>query len=313
MSAQTLPKYKVAIDCLVYNHEPYLRDCLEGFVMQQTDFPFVAIVHDDASTDHSAEIIREYAAKYPDIIHPIYETENQWRKADGSLTKIMDAAIDATGAKYVAICEGDDYWTDPLKLQKQVDFLEEHSDYSMCFSNVEVKSHNPHDSRMYEHLQSKEYSAIEILERWTIPTCSVMFRNKYKIAQHNNIIAGDIFLFLQLAEYGKIFCINEKMACYRRHEGGVSWIHDNPNALHLYKCLSRQYEYMCHFFKDGAVSEECRKVAINNCKYVIYAEASSLKSRTECIFRNFRLENLSIMNTLSVLYTYVLKPLFHLR
>ena len=129
MSTLKSHKIKVAINCLVYNHEPYLRDCLEGFVMQQTDFPFVAIVHDDASTDHSADIIREYAAKYPDIIRPIYETENQWSKSDGSLTKIMDAAIDATGAKYVAICEGDDYWMDPLKLQKQVDFLEEHSDY----------------------------------------------------------------------------------------------------------------------------------------------------------------------------------------
>ena len=92
---------KVAIKCLVYNHEPYLRDCLEGFVMQQTDFPFVAIVHDDASTDHSADIIREYAAKYPDIIHPIYETENQYSKK-GSLTKIMNDAIEATGAPYIA-------------------------------------------------------------------------------------------------------------------------------------------------------------------------------------------------------------------
>ena len=103
----------VAIKCLVFNHEPYLRDCLEGFVMQQTDFPFVAIVHDDASTDHSADIIREYAAKYPDIILPIYETENQYSKHDGSLGRIMNTAVDATGAKYVAMCEGDDYWTDP--------------------------------------------------------------------------------------------------------------------------------------------------------------------------------------------------------
>ena len=110
----------VAIHCLVYNHEPYLRDCLEGFVMQQTNFPFVAIVHDDASTDSSAAIIREYEEKYPDIIKPIYETENQYSKRNGSLGRIMNAAIDATGAKYVAMCEGDDYWTDPLKLQKQL-------------------------------------------------------------------------------------------------------------------------------------------------------------------------------------------------
>lgn len=83
----------VAIKCLVFNYEPYLGDCLEGFVMQQTDFPFVAIVHDDASTDHSADIIREYATKYPDIILPIYETENQYSKHDGSLGRIMNAAV----------------------------------------------------------------------------------------------------------------------------------------------------------------------------------------------------------------------------
>lgn len=83
---------KVIIRCLVYNHEPYLRDCLEGFVMQQTNFPFKAVVHDDASTDNSAAIIREYAEKYPHIIEPIYETENQYSKHDRSLGRIMNAA-----------------------------------------------------------------------------------------------------------------------------------------------------------------------------------------------------------------------------
>lgn len=124
----------VCIKCLVYNHEPYLRECLDGFVMQQTNFPFVAIVHDDASTDNSADIIREYAAKYPNIIKPIYETENQYSKGDGSLAHIMNAAVDATSAKYIAMCEGDDYWTYPNKLQQQVDFMEKHDEYGMICS-----------------------------------------------------------------------------------------------------------------------------------------------------------------------------------
>lgn len=102
----------VSIRCTVYNHEPFLRQCLDGFVMQQTTFPFEAIVHDDASTDGSAAIIREYAEKYPNIIKPIYETENQHRKHDGSLARILDAAMHPN-SKYVALCEGDDYWTDP--------------------------------------------------------------------------------------------------------------------------------------------------------------------------------------------------------
>lgn len=113
----------VSIRCLTYNHAPYIRQCLDGFVMQKTNFKFEAIVHDDASTDGTADIVREYATKYPDIIKPILETENQYSKHDGSLKRIMNAAI-SPSAKYIAMCEGDDYWTDPYKLQKQVDFLE---------------------------------------------------------------------------------------------------------------------------------------------------------------------------------------------
>ena len=147
-----ITKPLVAINCLVYNHEPYLRDCFEGFVMQQTNFPFVAIVHDDASMDGSAAIIREYEEKYPHIFKPIYETENQYSKRDGSLDRIMDEAINATDAKYVAMCEGDDYWTDPLKLQKQVDFLEANPEFSMCFHKVDILSLDVKDIGLYDHL-----------------------------------------------------------------------------------------------------------------------------------------------------------------
>lgn len=130
----------VVIRSLVYNHEPYLRDCLEGFVMQQTTFPFVAVVHDDCSTDGSAAILREYAEKYPHIIKPVYETENQYSKKDGSLRRVMDEACAKYGAKYYALCEGDDYWTDPHKLQKQVDFMEDHPDYTLTFCNGVIQT-----------------------------------------------------------------------------------------------------------------------------------------------------------------------------
>ncbi|MDE6338081.1 MAG: glycosyltransferase, partial [Muribaculaceae bacterium] len=105
----------VVIRCITYNHEAYIRDALEGFVNQKTKFPFVAIVHDDASTDGTANVVREYAEKYPNIIMPIFETENQYSKRDGSLGKIVREAVYTTDAKYIALCEGDDYWIDPLK------------------------------------------------------------------------------------------------------------------------------------------------------------------------------------------------------
>lgn len=156
-------KILLSIRCLVYNHEPFLRQCLDGFVMQKTNFRFEAIVHDDASTDGSAAIIREYAEKYPDIIKPIYETENQYSKHDGSLGRIMNAACKG---KYIAVCEGDDYWIDPLKLQKQVDFLETHLDYSMCFHRAKIEN-KINKSDVFIHcstVEDRDYTGEELFK-----------------------------------------------------------------------------------------------------------------------------------------------------
>ena len=119
----------VSICCVAYNHVHFIRQCLDGFVMQKTNFPFEVLIHDDASTDGTQDIIREYEAKYPDIIKPIYQKENQYSK--GVRVSLVYNYSRVRG-KYVALCEGDDYWTDPYKLQKQVDFLEAHPDYVMC-------------------------------------------------------------------------------------------------------------------------------------------------------------------------------------
>ena len=122
-------KTKVSIICNTFNHEKYIRDALEGFVAQQTDFPFEVLIHDDASTDRTADIIREYEERYPDIINPIYQNENKY-----SLKIPISATYQYPRVKgeYVAFCEGDDYWTDPLKLQKQYDALESHPDIDIC-------------------------------------------------------------------------------------------------------------------------------------------------------------------------------------
>ena len=120
----------VSILCLAYNHEAYIRRTLESFVMQQTDFPFEVLVHDDASTDGTAAVIREFEARYPDIIRPVYQTENQYSKPDTPIMKTF--VYPKARGRYFAICDGDDQFTDPLKLQRQTDFLEAHPDYSMC-------------------------------------------------------------------------------------------------------------------------------------------------------------------------------------
>lgn len=224
----------VAIHCLVYNHEPYLRDCFEGFVMQKTNFRFVAIVHEDCSTDHSADIIREYEAKYPDIFRPIYETENQYSKPDGSLGRIMNAAIDATGAKYIAMCEGDDYWTDPYKLQKQVDILEADETLMACCTDCSVVDNHS------VLLKEKRGGVVkdDIPGRYNLrdffrdnhqyPTLSVVYRNTHtkevreKHAHTANAFLGDWTMWICLMIYGDMYFLNEVTCAYRINPTSVT-------------------------------------------------------------------------------------------
>lgn len=120
---------KVSIICNAYNHGPYIRDALEGFVKQKTNFGYEVLIHDDASTDNTADVIREYEKKYPDIIRPIYQTENQYSRGV-SITRTYH--LPRMNGKYVALCEGDDYWTDSLKLQKQYDEMEKNLNIDIC-------------------------------------------------------------------------------------------------------------------------------------------------------------------------------------
>lgn len=239
----------VTIQCLVYNHEPYLRQCLEGFVMQQTSFPFEAIVHDDASTDGSAAIICEYAEKYPDIIKPIYETENQYSKHDGSLARIMDAAMHP-GSKYVALCEGDDYWTDPLKLQKQVDVLEEHPNCTIVFCKVNtitrdgkpmdwtipsVESKIPVGELTLDDFMREEY----YYARWTFHTSTFLFRkncielhDQLRKTLYKHFPFSDQPIILSCLLQGKGYYIPESTGCYRVSSGGYfSTIKSEPRKL----------------------------------------------------------------------------------
>ena len=209
----------VSVRCLVYNHEPYLRQCLEGFVMQKTNFRFEAVVHDDASTDGSAAIICEYAKKYPDIIKPIYETENQYSKHDGSLRKIVNSSCKG---KYIALCEGDDYWIDPLKLQKQVDFMEAHPDYMLCGTNGLVLWDGGINAPEYfnRNFTNRELMPEDVIGRWSFPTASLLFKrnlldlvSEFKCKTYN----GDIRLILVALANGRIWSLSDVTTVYRRN------------------------------------------------------------------------------------------------
>ena len=215
----------VSVICTAYNHEKYIRKCLDGFVMQKTTFPFEVIVHDDASTDHTADIIMEYAKKYPQIIRPIIQKENQYsqkiRIGDNYMYPI------ARG-KYCALCEGDDYWIDPYKLQKQAEALESHPDCQMCVGKaVTVYEDGTPGPSVFpkQQLQTGVISSREFLKMafsYSFHTSSYF----YKTSQYRKLIdempefkkqapVGDQVYLLYYGQLGPIYYINDALSVYR--------------------------------------------------------------------------------------------------
>jgi len=219
-----MTKPLVSICSITYNHAAFIRQCLDGFIMQKTNFPIEVLIHDDASTDGTADIIREYEKKYPDIIKPIYQTENKYSKGI-SISRTYN--FPRIKGKYVAMCEGDDYWTDEYKLQKQVDFMEANEDFSICFHPVRVYSEE--EKKFIENYTVPvvpEITDIKELAKWNyINTLSVVYRyNKQVFDDLNNfpkLPVGDYLLHMLFAKYGKIKKLSDTMAVYRLHQGGT--------------------------------------------------------------------------------------------
>ncbi len=227
---------KVTIICLTYNHQAFIRDALNSFVEQKTNFDYEVIIHDDASTDKTAKIIKRYENEYPHIIKPIYQTENQWRQGK-TLSKTF--IYPKVKGEYVIFCEGDDYFSDPNKLQKQVDFLDANPDFSICFHPVKIVWDK--DAKPSEIFPPTAFSAgrntfqlEELIRQNFIQTNSCMYRWRFHKEDVNtlmpdNIIPGDYFMHLLHAQVGKISFLPEIMAVYRRHSDGI-WtdLHSNP-------------------------------------------------------------------------------------
>lgn len=214
----------VSICTLVYNHEPYLRECFDGFVMQKTNFAYEILVHDDASTDGSADIIREYTAKYPHLFKPIFQIENQYSRGGKILSTIQ---FPRAKGKYIALCEGDDYWTDPLKLQKQVDFLESHPDYVMCSHAWKIFYQSTNSFYINDEEKSKDgvtYNLATLISGgWLFQPLTVLFRtdklNLHEFTLYSSTM--DAILFFHLLKKGEGYMISEEMGVYRVHSGGV--------------------------------------------------------------------------------------------
>ena len=226
-------EYTVLIHCTVYNHGQYIEDALKGFVMQKCSYSFCAIIIDDCSTDNAPDIIRGYAEKYPDVIKPILLGENHMQHGiprDPYFEKWHQSA------KYIAFCEGDDYWIDPLKLQKQVDFMESNPEYSMCFHRAEIKNEqNIECALKCSDIENRDYNPNELFAEWKVPSASMLMKKDVLgVRKHNKgtkrILNGDIITVLNSFFVGKVYGMADLMSVYRVQNTGVTydpkWIHN---------------------------------------------------------------------------------------
>ncbi|MFW5450899.1 MAG: glycosyltransferase [Methylophagaceae bacterium] len=213
----------VSICCATYNHEKFVEEALKGFLIQQTDFPFEILIHDDASTDGTTEIIREWQKQYPLIIKPVFQTENQFSTGK----KIRQILVSYTKGKYIAVCDGDDYWTDPNKLQIQFNFLESNPDYVVSGHDIyyiDAAGQKFKDTRLQSKYK-RDFSGDDVIKgkAW-LPNMSCLYRNvitKFP-AERSMVKNGDIFTLSLLGHFGRSkYHDGIKPAAYRVHSGGI--------------------------------------------------------------------------------------------
>ncbi|MCR5125739.1 MAG: glycosyltransferase [Treponema sp.] len=248
----------VSVICCTYNHEPYIAQTLEGFLIQKTNFPFEVLVNDDASTDGTAKIIKEYEEKYPSIIKPFYHDVNEYSQG----IDIFGNLVKLAKGKYIAICEGDDYWIDENKLQMQVDFLEKNPDYGLCYTYAR---------RFYQSTQKfskkrfgkKQKTAEDlIINGDKIPTLTICLRNneyrKYMdfMNKHDASFAmGDYPLVLWFSINTKVHCIKKITSIYRILEKSASHFVSIDKAISFIKSSNACQRFFCRTF-NLKISEE---------------------------------------------------------
>jgi glycosyltransferase involved in cell wall biosynthesis len=279
-------KIMVSVYMITYNHEQFISQAIEGVIMQQTNFPLELVIGEDCSTDNTRKICMEYQTKYPDIIRLLLPEKNIGMQQNSM--KTFQSCI----GKYIAICEGDDYWTDPYKLQKQVDFLESNEEYIITYhdfislnteNNLLAESQYPDECKI-------DFSASELKRGAYILTLTLCFRNIIKEFPQEmyNITNGDTFLIALLGQYGKgRYCNDIKPAVYRLHQGGV-WSSAGENLKRKYhrntfKQLSK------YFNRVGDIETSEFYIDLIKSRTAQYYIESLSKKRTKDVFRSYKL------------------------
>ena len=235
----------VSVVMITYHHEQFIKQAIDGVLMQDCNFDIELIIANDNSPDNTDDVIKTIIKHNPraSIIKYVKNTQNI-----GMMPNFLNALSQCSG-KYLALCEGDDYWKDPLKLQKQVDFMETNKDFSMCFHPISIVSDDKNDIYTYPLPPTDVLHLRDLIRAHYIPTCSLLFRNGYFKNGYPkwlySSISGDIPLEILLAAQGKTKFIPDVMACYRRHPNSISKspaqiAKTRSGYIYMYSNLSKQ-------------------------------------------------------------------------
>lgn len=263
----------VSVVCTTYNQEKFIRNALDGFISQKTTFPIEIIIHDDASTDSTAEIVREYEAKYSTLFNCIYRKDN-WYSQGKNIWSYLFAEV-AKG-KYIAICEGDDYWIDPYKLQKQVDFLESNKDCGLVHTATKYYIQSTGLFSNESNVEEKREIGFESLIRLnTLFTPTILLKRSLTIDAINDkifdqgFLMSDYPLWLYIAKKTKIGYIDDITSVYRVQEESAS---HSKNSIKQFVFRLSAWDIRCYFAKDTVYNDEIIKGRYLYCyDWLIYA------------------------------------------
>ena len=253
---QVIEKPLVSVCVQTYQHAQYIKQCLDGILIQKTNFEFEILLGEDASTDGTREICLEYAKKNPKKIRLFFHKRENVVYIDGNATGRFNLLynLNEANGKYIALCEGDDYWTDPLKLQKQVDFLESNSNYKLCFHrSFLLKGDKKEIFKIPENQNS--FKIIDLISKNNfIATCSVVFRRPVDFYVPNwffNLPFADMALYYLIVEEGEMYCLPDFMSVYRIHdEGRWSGSEEIDNSIRYLKVLDMMSEVINPHYKE---------------------------------------------------------------